>query len=78
MPHLRIEGKDQPFIWLHGMLNSVESDSVYSLIDFSRLSKLASVVRYNACNKSVDGDYSWNAMTVQKKLGEFISSLISQ
>lgn len=63
IPQLNIQGKGQPFIWLHGMLDSVESDSVYSLIDFDQLSKLVSVVRYNACNKSVDGDYSWNAMT---------------
>lgn len=45
------------------MLNSVESDSVYSLIDFDRLSKLVSVVRYNACSKAAAADYSWTALT---------------
>ena len=60
---LHISGSGKPFIWLHGMLNSVESDSVYSLIDFVRLSKLVSVVRYNACNKASAADYSWNALT---------------
>lgn len=63
IPHLKIDGKGQPFIWLHGMLNSVESDSIYSLIDFNRLTKLVSAVRYNACNKSITGDYSWNSST---------------
>jgi pimeloyl-ACP methyl ester carboxylesterase len=45
------------------MLNSVESDSVFSLIDFNRLSNMVSVVRYDACNKSASGDFSWPAMT---------------
>lgn len=63
IPSLHISGSGQPLIWLHGMLNSVESDSAYSLIDFDQLSKLVSVVRYNTCNKSVAGDYSWNAAT---------------
>ena len=61
-PQLTIQGTGQPFIWLHGMLNSVESDSVYSLIDFDQLAKLVSVVRYNACDQSVTGDYCWDAM----------------
>jgi pimeloyl-ACP methyl ester carboxylesterase len=63
LPSLHITGTGQPFIWLHGMLNSVESDSVFSLIDFDCLSKLVSVVRYDACNKSAEGDFSWPAMT---------------
>jgi pimeloyl-ACP methyl ester carboxylesterase len=63
IPHLKIDGEGQPFVWLHGMLNSVESDSVYSLIDFNQISKLVSVVRYDVCNKSVTGDYSWDAST---------------
>lgn len=45
------------------MLGSVESDSVYSMVDFNRVSKIASVIRYDACGKSVTGDYSWNGMT---------------
>ena len=45
------------------MLNSVESDSVYSLIDFNQLSKLVSVVRYDACNNSAAGDFSWPTLT---------------
>ena len=44
------------------MLNSVESDSVYSLIDLYQLSKFVSIVRYDACNKSVSGKYTWNSM----------------
>lgn len=63
LPSLHITGSGQPFIWLHGMLNSVESDSVYSLIDFESLQNQVSVVRYNYCDKSVDGDYSWPALT---------------
>jgi pimeloyl-ACP methyl ester carboxylesterase len=63
LPLLTIQGKGQPFVWLHGMLNSVESDSIYSFIDFDELSKIVSVVRYNACDKSPNGDYSWNSMT---------------
>jgi len=62
-PHLYIQGAGEPFIWLHGMLNSVESDSVYSLINFESLEKEVSVVRYNYYDKSVDGDYSWPALT---------------
>lgn len=45
------------------MLNSVESDSLYSFIDFDRLSEIVSLIRYNACDQSPTGDYCWNAMT---------------
>jgi pimeloyl-ACP methyl ester carboxylesterase len=62
-PHLTIQGQGEPFFWLHGMLNSVESDSVYSLIDLNELSKQASVIRYNYCDKSATGDYTWPALT---------------
>lgn len=41
------------------MMNSVESDSVYSLIDFEQLAQLATVIRYNYCDKSVTGNYTW-------------------
>jgi pimeloyl-ACP methyl ester carboxylesterase len=60
---LNIEGEGQPFIYLHGMLNSVESDSFYSLIDFHQLAQKAKVIRYDACGKSVEGDYRWDTMT---------------
>ncbi|MDP3915843.1 MAG: alpha/beta hydrolase [Bacteroidota bacterium] len=60
---INIQGEGQPFIWLHGMLGSVESDAVYSMVDFNRVSEIASVIRYDACGKSVTGDYSWNGMT---------------
>jgi len=63
LPFLHITGSGQPFVWLHGMLNSVEADSVYSLIDFESLQRQVSVVRYDYCDKSVDGDYSWPALT---------------
>ncbi|MBA4411173.1 MAG: hypothetical protein C0397_17365 [Odoribacter sp.] len=63
LPFLHITGSGQPFIWLHGMLSSVESDSLYSLIDFNPISKLVKIVRYDVCNKSVTGDYTWNAST---------------
>jgi len=63
LPSLYIAGSGQPFIWMHGMLNSVESDSIYSLIDFDHLSKQVSVVRYNYCDKSVTGNYSWESLT---------------
>jgi pimeloyl-ACP methyl ester carboxylesterase len=62
-PQLNIQGEGQPFIWLHGMLNSVESDSLYSLINFEALKKEVSVVRYDYCDQSTDGDYSWPALT---------------
>ncbi|MDP2889145.1 MAG: alpha/beta hydrolase [Bacteroidota bacterium] len=62
-PILQITGYGQPFIWLHGMLGSVESDSVYSMVDFNRVSEIASVIRYDSCGKSATGDYSWNGMT---------------
>lgn len=45
------------------MLNSVESDSLYSLIDFNQLAELVSVIRYDYCDKSADGDYTWPALT---------------
>ena len=73
LPSLYITGSGQPFIWLHGMLNSVESDSVYSLIDFESLQEQVSVVRYNYCDKSIAGDYSWPALT-----NELISVLDAQ
>jgi len=72
-PLLYIQGEGQPFIWLHGMLNSVESDSVYSLIDFESIQNQVSVVRYNYFDKSIDGDYSWPALT-----NELISVLDDQ
>ena len=63
LPQLTIQGTGQPFVWLHGMLSSVESDSAYSLVDFDKVSKIASVIRYDVCGKSVTGNYSWDAMT---------------
>ena len=65
VPHLTIQGQGQPFIWLHGMLGSVESDAVYSLVNFDKVSKIASVIRYDACGKSVTGNYKWDAMSDQ-------------
>ncbi len=64
-PHLTIQGEGLPFVWLHGMLNSVESDSVYSLVDFNKVAEIASVIRYDACEKSVTGNYKWDAMMEQ-------------
>lgn len=63
--NITIDGRGEPFIWLHGMLNSVESDSVYSLIDLKKLSDSAQVIRYDACGKSTEGDYKWDSMTSQ-------------
>lgn len=63
--NLTIKGQGEPFIWLHGMLNSVESDSLYSLIDLHKLSESAQVIRYDACGKSTEGDYKWDSMTRQ-------------
>lgn len=65
IPQLTIQGEGQPFIWLHGMLNSVELDSLYSLVDFNKISEIASVIRYDACAKSVTGNYKWDALTDQ-------------
>ncbi len=45
------------------MLSSVASDSVSSLVDFNQVSKIASVIRYDACGKSITGGYSWQGMT---------------
>ena len=61
-PELYLQGKGQPFIWLHGMLNSVELDSIYSLIDFNELSKFVTVIRYNYCDKSLLGNYTWKSL----------------
>lgn len=55
------------------MLNSVESDSVYSLVDFDRLSTQVRLIRYNACDKSTTGDYSWGGMV--QELNNTIDSL---
>lgn len=60
---LTIEGEGEPFIWLHGMLNSMESDSLYSLIDLHRVAQRTRLIRYDACGKSVEGDYRWDRMT---------------
>lgn len=60
---LNIAGEGQPFIWLHGMLNSVESDSLYSLINLDQLAQHVKLIRYDACAKSIDGDYRWDTMT---------------
>lgn len=62
IPTLHIKGSGQPFIWLHGLLNSVEADSLYSLIDFDKLSELVSVVQYDYRDKAPDGDYTWPAL----------------
>ncbi len=67
IPTLHITGSGQPFLWMHGMLNSVESDSIYSLIDFSRLPENIQLIRYDACDKAIDGDYSWNGLVNELK-----------
>lgn len=61
-PFLNISGHGQPFIWLHGMLNSVASDSVYSLVDLDQLDKTCKIIRYDYCNKSASGNYTWPAL----------------
>lgn len=66
-PKLHINGSGQPFFWMHGMLNSVESDSIYSLVDFSRVAQQTQLIRYDACDKAVDGDYSWNGLVTELK-----------
>lgn len=65
LPPLTIKGEGQPFIWLHGMLNSVESDSLYSLLDLKEAAKVATVIRFDACAKSATGNYRWDAMAEQ-------------
>jgi len=62
---LTIEGEGQPLIWLHGMLNSVESDSLYSLVDINKAAENVKVIRYDACGKSVTGVYQWDLMAHQ-------------
>lgn len=69
---IHIEGEGQPFVWLHGMLNSVESDSLYSLIDLHHTAQHVKLIRYDACGKSVEGDYRWDTMTNQ--LAEVVES----
>ena len=71
-PQLNITGKGNPFIWLHGLLNSVEADSIYSLIDFSKLAEFVSVIRYDYCDKSTEGNYSWPDLT--EELNRIIDS----
>jgi len=73
IPKLYISGSGQPLIWLHGMLNSVESDSIYSLVDFENLAQQVQLIRYNACDKSITGDYSWSGLVTE--LNEIIDSL---
>lgn len=73
IPTLHISGSGQSLIWLHGMLNSVESDSIYSLVDFERLSQQVQLIRYDASDKSVTGDYSWGGMV--EELTQVIDSL---
>lgn len=67
IPQLHIEGTGQPVLWMHGMLNSVESDSLYSMVDFNRLAQQVKLIRYNACDKAVNGDYSWNGLVEECK-----------
>lgn len=62
IPTLHISGSAQTLVWMHGMLNSVDSDSAYSLIDFERLSQQIRLVRYNAGDQSPAADYSWNGL----------------
>ncbi len=76
IPTLYTTGSGQPLIWLHGMLNSVESDSIYSLVDFNQLSKQVQLIRYDASDKSVSGDYSWNGMV--EELNRVIDSLSTE
>jgi 3-oxoadipate enol-lactonase len=65
LPTLNITGSGQSLIWMHGMLNSVQSDSIYSLVDFNRLSTQIKLIRFDASNKSVTGDYSWAGMSME-------------
>jgi len=55
------------------MLNSVESDSIYSLINFEAVAKQVQLIRYDSCDKSANGDYSWDAMV--EELNKIIDSL---
>lgn len=72
-PTLYITGTGIPLIWMHGMLGSVETDSIYSLVDLHQLSRQVKLIRYNACDQSPDGDYSWPAMT--SELSAVVNSL---
>lgn len=67
IPTLHITGSGQPFFWMHGMLNSVESDSIYSLVDFDRLASQVKLYRYDACDKATNGDYSWKGLVAELK-----------
>lgn len=63
IPKLTIQGQGEPLYWLHGMMNSVELDSTYSLVDLSQLAELATLIRYNYCDKSVSGNYTWQYLS---------------
>ncbi|MFY9151532.1 MAG: alpha/beta hydrolase [Prolixibacteraceae bacterium] len=63
IPQLTIQGHGEPLFWLHGMLNSVELDSAYSLINFQELDELVTLYRYNYCDKSVSGNYTWEYLS---------------
>jgi pimeloyl-ACP methyl ester carboxylesterase len=67
LPSIHITGSGHPFIWLHGLLNSVEADSLFSLIDFRKLSEIVAVVRYDYRDKAFDGDYTWPALCDELK-----------
>jgi pimeloyl-ACP methyl ester carboxylesterase len=68
IPSLHISGAGKPLIWMHGMLNSVELDSVYSLVDFEQLAELCTLIRYNYCNKLPDGTFTWEYLTEELQL----------
>lgn len=63
LPQLSTQGQGEPLYWLHGMLNSVELDSAYSLIDFNKLAEFVKLFRYNYCDKSVSGNYTWEYLS---------------
>ena len=42
---IREEGDGVPFIWLHGMFHSLESESFFSVFDFGLLARYVRVIR---------------------------------
>lgn len=69
-PTINSNANGLPFIWLHGMLSSIKSDSLNPLLDFESIKQFAKVIRYNYRDKCENSDYTW------KSLSEELSQII--
>lgn len=63
IPKIYTKGRGIPFIWLHGMLSSTESDSLNPMLDFDSIAKTVKVLRYNYRDKNKNADYTWTSLS---------------